>query len=372
MKRSDLHHISDARNHRQHRQNRLIAVLCIFICVICVITIFMLIKDIVAKNLQNSTAATETSDTIESSVLPSVDPTNSSSTPTVTVSPAPTTTVPGADREAGLAALKASIVTYLESKNGRYSVYYVNAGNGEAFGYNEAEPMVAASSIKIAYNTYLYQQAANGIFTMDEVMKYNAAPYPEGDLETGTGIIQTAANGTEYTLSELSKLSITISDNCATNMVLRYLGGIDAVNDGYMVPVSAIVNYRSSVSYTDYLGAEQSGRHRTSAQDLALYAKNLYDLYQASPEAYAPLMNNLQTTEYAWGIPAGVAPGVVVAHKVGFNPSYGANNDIGIVYADETYVLCVMTESGSDSEAQEIIKEVSRMVYEYIGSLYAA
>ncbi len=372
MKRTDLHHISDARHHRQHRQNRLIAVLCIFICVVCVITIFLLIRDILDRQSQNAIVTSGSSNIIETTAISSLDPTSQSTEPVVTASPTPESTISDNDREAKLTQLKASIASYLEAKDGRYSVYYVNAGNAEAFGFNEAEPMVAASSIKIAYNTYLYQQAASGTFSMDEVMKYNAAPYPEGDLETGTGIIQNAADGTEYTLAELSKLSITISDNCATNMVLRYLGGIDAVNDGYMVPVSSIVNYRSSVSYTDYLGAAQTGRHRTCAQDLALYAKNLYDLYQASPEAYKPLMNNLQTTEYNWGIPAGVTPGVVVAHKVGFNPSYGANNDIGIVFADETYILCVMTESGSDAEAQETIKEVSRMVFEYIDALYAA
>ena len=231
--------------------------------------------------------------------------------------------------------------------------------------------MVSASSIKIAYNTYLYKKAAEGILSMDEELAYNSAPYPEGDLETGTGTIQTSANGTKYSLSTLSNLSVAISDNCATNMILRKLGGIDAVNSEYMVPISAVVNYRTPVTYTDYTGQEKSGKQRTSAIDLAMYAKNLYTLYKAAPASYEKLMTDLCTTEYTWGIPAGVPSNYKVAHKVGFNPAYGSNNDVGIVFAQEDYVLCVMTESGSDSSGQGVIGQVSKLVSDYLTACYS-
>ena len=52
-------------------------------------------------------------------------------------------------------------------------------------------------------------------------------------------------------------------------------------------------------------------------------------------------------------------------------PSLGTYNDIGIVFASEDYVLCVMTESGSEEQAKKIMGEVSRMVYEYVESNYA-
>ncbi len=60
-----------------------------------------------------------------------------------------------------------------------------------------------------------------------------------------------------------------------------------------------------------------------------------------------------------------------MAHKVGFNTAYFANNDVAIVFGTEDYVLCVMTESGDASQAQNAIAEVSKMVYEYVESNYA-
>jgi beta-lactamase class A len=270
------------------------------------------------------------------------------------------------ERAALLTQLENNIEQYLSAKSGRFSAYYINMGNGETAAYNETKPMVAASSIKIAYNTFLYKKAADGSFSMDDKMKYNSAAYPTGDFEAGTGSIQNSPNGTEFTIREISRRSIRISDNCATNMVLRKLGGIDAVNDEFMTPISAVVNYRSSVSYTDYTGANQSGRHRTSARDLAEYARELYDLYSATPDAYSDLIDDLCNTEFSWGIPAGLPDGARVAHKIGFNTAYATHNDVGIVFGTEDYVLCVMTETGRATDAQAHIAEISRLIGEYI------
>ena len=379
MKQENYSNIYRTRKNQRGRQRKIIVVLCLTICVLSVITCVILIKNM--QDRKNTAGTSEqtvvitpvpTSAESSSASVPSETTAGTSAGTSAASTPASSTqTVTAEQRKAALETLSASIKTLLDSQSGRYSVYYINMNNGETLGYKEADPMVSASSIKIAYNTYLYKKAAEGALSMDEEMAYNASPYPEGDLETGTGTIQTTANGTKYTLSALSNLSVTISDNCATNMILRKLGGIDAVNEEYMVPISAVVNYRTAASYTDYAGTAQSGKQRTSATDLAMYAKNLYVLYKASPDDYAKLMTDLCTTEYTWGIPAGVADNYKVAHKVGFNPAYGSNNDVGIVFAQEDYVLCVMTESGSDSNGQAVIGQVSQLVSDYLTACYS-
>ncbi len=356
-------------------------ILCIAICLLCVTACIFLIKNINDRKQKSLSGPETTQSVLQSSSDAAASTTDASiaasGTVPATATPASSTpasssqTITAEQRTKALSDLNAAVKTLLDGKAGRYSVFYINLKNGETLGYKQSDPMVSASSIKIAYNTYLYKKAADGSLSMDEQMAYNAAPYPQGDLETGTGTIQTTANGTKYTLSQLSNLSITISDNCATNMILRKLGGIDAVNTEYMVPISAVVNYRTTASYTDYAGNAQSGKQRTSATDLAMYAKNLYSLYKAAPASYEKLITDLCTTEYSWGIPAGVTGGYKVAHKVGFNPSYGSNNDVGIVFAQEDYVLCVMTESLSDSGAQATIGQVSKLVSDYITACYS-
>lgn len=377
MRQDNLPNIYSQRKNPAEHQTRIIVILCLVICLLSITACIILIKNIRdRKNPDASAVQTTLQETLPASIVTTA-PAEETTLPAVTSVTQNTSaasssqTITAEERTAALAALSNSIKTLLDAQSGRYSVYYVNLNNGETLGYKQSDPMVSASSIKIAYNTFLYQQAASGVLSMDEEMAYNAAPYPEGDLETGTGTIQTSADGTKFTLSALSNLSITISDNCATNMILRRLGGIDAVNEAYMAPISAVVNYRTAVTYTDYTGAEKSGKQRTSATDLALYAKNLYELYKADPASYETLITDLCTTEYNWGIPSGVSDSYKVAHKVGFNPAYGTNNDVGIVFAQEDYVLCIMTESGSDANGQAIIGQVSQLVSDYVASCYS-
>ena len=369
------YNVSSSKRRSNNDRRKIFVVSCLFICMLCAILDIVFIAKLLSGGKKDSkesssTAAgsvmTDDSGYVisDSSLVPgdSSEPSGSEGTRARTVD--------AATRTANLESLQASITDYLGKQSGRYSVYYINMANGETMAYKETQPIVAASTIKIAYNTYLYEKAASGELSLDEKIVYNAAKYPEGDYESGTGTIQTAADGTEFTLKEVSHLSITISDNCGTNMVLRRLGGEDAVNNNYLKTISSVVDYREKVTYTDYTGAEKSGKRRTSAIDLAKYAERLYKDYKGNTTAYQPLIDDLCNTEYSWGVPAGVSGDYKVAHKVGFNPSYGAYNDVGIVFGSEDYVLCVMTESGNGEQAKKIIGEVSRMVYEYVESNY--
>lgn len=326
-------------------------------------------KEVTPTTVPTSSVQIETDDS--GNVIPSSESQPGESTEPTVTNAEKTQTVDAATRASNLSALQTRIADYLASQNGRFGVYYINMNNGETLGVKESDPIIAASSIKIAYNTYLYEKVAAGEISLDEKMKYNAAGYPQGDYEGGTGNIQNSADGTEYALKEVSHRSITISDNCGTNMVLRRLGGEDAVNNNFMKPISSVIDYRSKVEYTDYAGNAQNGRRRTSALDLAKYTEHLYKDYQADPTNFQPLIDDLCNTAYDWGVPAGISGDVKVAHKVGFNPPLNTYNDVGIVFGTEDYVLCVLTESGSEDKSHEIIAEVSKMVYEYVESNYA-
>ena len=359
------------RKRRNQSRRKIFVLSCLFICLLCVILCIVFLVKLISKGSNE----TSTSTTAENAVI--TDASESAiSAPSVEESPsssdtANVQTVDAAMREANLEALKQQVADYLNQQDGRFGVYYLNMNNGESLAYKETQPIVAASTIKIAYNTYLYEKVAKGEISLDEKMTYNSTAYPNGDYEGGTGSIQNSPNGTEFTIREVSNLCITISDNCATNMILRRLGGEDAVNDNYLKPISCTVDYRGTSSYTDCTGAEKSGKRRTSAIDLALYAEHLYRDYEENQTIFQPLIDDLCNTEYNWGVPAGVPTDVKVAHKVGFYPDYYTYNDIGIVFSSEDYVLCVMTECKDEGKAHQIIGEVSRMIFEYVESNYA-
>lgn len=347
---------------------------CLSICVVCVIMIIVMIAKLAKKDDTEVSAPTvSSSETVMADDSANLSTDTTSETSDASIAPESSTsteqTVDAATRAANLEMLKSNITSYLDQQTGRFSVYYINMENGETLGINESTPIVAASCIKIAYNTYLYEKVEAGEISMSETMKYNASPYPDGDLEPGTGSIQNSANGTEYTIQQVSHLSITQSDNCGTNMIIRRLGGEDAINDNYLKTISSVVNYREKVSYTDFTGKAMEGKRRTSSIDLAKYAEHTYQDWTRNQVAFQPLIDDLCNTEYSWGIPKGLPADVKVAHKIGLYPAFGVNNDVAIVFASEDYVLAVMTESGDSDKAQnQIIGEVSRMVYEFVES----
>ena len=372
--RSGYNSYATTRRRRKNSQRRKIFVIsCLSICLLCVILCIVFIAKLIS-NGKSTPASTTTENTLITEASESATSDPSEEVSGSSSSPSEATRVQSVDagtRAANLNALQQKVADYLNQQSGRFGVYYLNMNNGETLAYKETQPIVAASTIKIAYNTYLYEKVASGEISLEEKMSYNAAAYPNGDYEGGTGSIQNSADGTEFTIRQVSNLCITISDNCATNMILRRLGGEDAVNDNYLKPISCVVDYRGTSSYTDCTGAEKSGKRRTSAIDLAKYAEHLYRDYEENQTGFQPLIDDLCTTEYNWGVPAGGPADVKVAHKVGFYPDYYTYNDIGIVFSSEDYVLCVMTECTSEEKAHQIIGEVSRMIYEYVESNYA-
>ena len=247
---------------------------------------------------------------------------------------------------------------------GRFGVYFQNLAGGETWTYQAEEPFVAASSIKLGINTYLYTKIDSGEISPDEQLAYDSRAYPTGDYEGGTGTIQGMPDGSAFSVRETSGLSIRISDNCATNMVIRRLGGIDAINP-WLNAISGKVDYRVKVSYTNYGGQAQNGRHRTCALDLGLQAVRLYELWTEKPAVYEPLMDDLSRTEFDFGIQKGIPAGVRVAHKIGTNGTYSAENDVGLVFTEEPFALCVMTEMASASQAHKIQADIAAIFYAY-------
>jgi beta-lactamase class A len=280
-------------------------------------------------------------------------------TNTTTVSPSNTTSpkpsvVPTASPAdditlQGVKELKKSISTYIDKQTGEFSVYYLNLSDGSQFGINDTEVFVAASTIKIPINFYLFKEIEAG-----DVSKTDKVTYLSRDYEGGTGDLQYEKKGTIYTVDELSKLSIELSDNVATNMLQRFLGGRSVIR-GYMKKLGGIVTY--------------GDKNITCAKDMALYMKRVYEFSVSNPKLGGHLIDYFENTIFNDRIPKLLPKDIKVAHKIGnfWSEEWGAAlHDIGIVYADKPYIISVMTKKADEDETYDAIANISKMVYEYV------
>ena len=252
-----------------------------------------------------------------------------------------------------------------EQEDIRCGFYYINLKNGEAFGYNESDPFVVGAAINMPINTILYDYAREEALFGMEVMALTSA-----DKTNGSGTLNDEDTGTQYYIRELSNLSIISSDNTATAMLLRRLGGMDSVNDRLKL-ISNYVDFRTTVNYTDFAGIQRQGINRTSAYDLAMYAEYFYRQYISYPHIYQPLFNDLAHVNTDWGIGANLPSDVLVCHKTGSSSTFSSETDTAIVFAYEPYVICVTVECADEWTAKALQSQLGDYVYAYLSACYS-
>lgn len=255
--------------------------------------------------------------------------------------------------------------SYVEGFEGRIGLYVIDLNTRIGFGVNEDEPFVAAGSIKSAIAAELYKRVSIGEISLTDTFIYDARLYPEGDMDLTPGFLVNEPDGTELSARRISQLAITICDNSAANMMIRILGGIDSIASA-LNEISAIVPYRDPVEYTDFSGNEIYARHRTCAKDLALYKKHLYDLWLEYPDSFSSLVYDLKNTAFDFGMDKNLDSEIPVAHKIGTNRDLNTENDVGVVFSENPFILCVMTESEDYIYARGAIGELGNIIYKYL------
>lgn len=394
MKNPVTHSVYEARTVQKKHQTRLIILLAAVILLLLGTILFIRVtamKEQIDELYPAEASGTEASLPAETSLSgessaesssAGVSGTDSSAASSDAVSPTPTDvpaesavlipesaaiqTISHKARDSAYHDLQKSIQALIDSQTGvRCGFYYINLSNKEEFGYNDMEPFTPGSAINLAFSTMLYDQVKSGSVSLSEVMSLEAA-----DIVAGSGTVQSMPVGTQLDIRRLSGLSMTDSDNTATSMLLRRLGGIDAVNANLKL-ISDIIDFRTSTTYTDYAGAQRSGLNRTSAQDLAKYTEYFYTQYSSDPAAYQPLFNDLANSGAAWGIGSSLPSDVLVCHKTGTASDFGCETDTALVFAEEPIVICVMVEGADPAASRALQQQLGTMVYDYLHACYS-
>jgi beta-lactamase class A len=124
-----------------------------------------------------------------------------------------------------LHALRDGIVAVGENLPGRLGVLVRLLDLNLEVGYNDTASFPTASIIKIPIMVEVFRQIEEGSLTLDETI-----PVQADDLTGGSGVLQFLHVGLPLSVRDAVELMIIISDNTATNLLLRRIGGSDSVN----------------------------------------------------------------------------------------------------------------------------------------------
>jgi beta-lactamase class A len=227
---------------------------------------------------------------------------------------------------------------------GNYAVYIYDLSTDESMGIKETQVMMAASLIKLPLMVSMYRQDQVGEIDLEAVYKLK-----DGDKVGGAGSMAYQAAGTEYSYRKLIELMGQQSDNTAFNVIVKLLGE-KKVNDE--IKEMGMIN-------TNY------DKNLTTAYDVGTLFRDLYKGELLTKKNTDEMFKFLTKTIFEDRIPQGVSSTVKVAHKVG--TEVGVVSDGGIIFAQNPYILVIMSEGASLEEGKKLLPEVSRVVWETLG-----
>jgi beta-lactamase class A len=212
------------------------------------------------------------------------------------------------------------------------AVEVLDLATGYHVGYNEGAMMPAASTIKVPVMVEVFKKLEAGSFDLDR-----RVTLLESDKDYGSGDLCDAPDGSTYTVSELLEKMIDISDNTATNMLIR-LVGLHSIN-GEMVSLGLDHTHLRGYVKTDAWSIRQTLQSSPSdmVHLLSMMAKReLVDDWSSNE-----MISILEGDQINTLLPEPLPQGIPIAHKTG--SFFDTLNDVGIVYSDTPYVIAVMT-----------------------------
>jgi beta-lactamase class A len=233
-------------------------------------------------------------------------------------------------------------------------VFIIELDTGAYVDLNSGSSFAAASTIKLPILVAFFRDVDAGKIRLDELLTLK----PEM-IASGSGDLQYKQAGTKYTALEVATKMIAISDNTATNMLIARLGGAEVLSERFRswgLTATALRNQLPDVE----------GTNTTNPKELANLMSIVNQGELVSLGSRDRILDIMQRNEIDTLLPKGLGTGATIAHKTGNIGSLLA--DVGLVDmpTGKRYIIAVMVKRPfNDNSAQELIRQISRTVYDY-------
>ncbi len=226
---------------------------------------------------------------------------------------------------------------------------------GDYLDLNGDKVYATASIIKLPILLAFFQDVDAGKIRLDETLTLT-----RDVMVGGSGELQDLPVGRKFSAGEIVDKMITISDNTATNMILKRMGGLNVLNQRFRswgLQKTVIRNWLPDLS----------GTNTTTTKELMQLLALLDRRKLLSPQSQSQAIDILSRVHNRKLLPVGLGRGATIAHKTG---------DIGFLLGDagiiampngKRYLAAVLVESEyDDPAARDFIQAASRLIYTYL------
>lgn len=222
----------------------------------------------------------------------------------------------------------------------------VESASGDVMFAHRPDAIVpSASVIKIPILAAMIEQADAGHLDWDATTRIEVR-----EQVGGAGILQEHPTDTLLTWAELARLMISISDNTATNEVIRHLG-MDLINA--RLDAWGLSSTRLRRHMMDFEAAREGRENVTTARDINTLLKR----FAGHPE----FVRYLLTCQDSATLPAGFPAGTRFAHKTGVL-AY-VRGDSGILLDHGPMFVSAFVEGAeTQPQAEAILAGIGRLM----------
>ncbi len=232
------------------------------------------------------------------------------------------------------------------------AVYFRDLKNGPWATVNGDFKAPPASLLKVplAMSLYKHEESHPGFLEQTVVATQPPTLNQREHFKSGNHLVQ----GNSYKINDLMGFMLTDSDNDAMNLL------------GTMLDTKEMED-SLSIMGIPLPNGDGSG-YQIDARTFASFFRVLYNASYLNAPNSEKLLTTLSKSSFQDGIVAGVPKGVQVSHK--FGERYGEDgtaflSDCGIVYKqNQPYVLCIMTKGNDAQNLADVIKSISKTVYD--------
>jgi beta-lactamase class A len=250
------------------------------------------------------------------------------------------------------------------------AVYFRDFARADSLLINADVSMHAASTMKLPVLIELYRRVDAGTLTLGRTLMVenrfasivDGSPYTL-DKDDDSDAEMYARIGGPITIRNLAERMITRSSNFATNLLIGLLDPKTVNATAHALGARSIQVLRG---VEDTKAFQKGLNNTTTARDLGVLLAAVETQRAASQRSCRAMRNMLMRQEFNEEIPAGWPAGTPVAHKTGWIT--GTLHDAAIVYPKgrKPYVLVVLTRKiEKEKDAQKLIADLSRLVYDY-------
>ena len=250
--------------------------------------------------------------------------------------------------------LKNRLELLLKDVPGKAGFYYKNLKTGETIGFNENEPFIAASVIKIPILIEVLRQIEEGKLKEDDLVEVK-----EQDKMPSCGALTYMHDGLKVTVKDLYTLMIIHSDNTATNMLIR-IAGIDNINN----TIKELGCRATKLNRLLFDEEEQrKGKENyITPYEMGYLLEKAYKKELISPSISQEMLRVLKLQRINHKIPYLLPDDLVVGHKTG--EDQGITHDVGIIYGRNPFIFCFASNETNVVKAENALREMALICYE--------